>query len=215
VQAEQPGADAPKLRLAGDVVSPLRYSLDLSVIPDQDEFDGSIDIDLSLKKACPVLWLNAEKLHVKQAVLSAGGKSASVKVVSTRKDYVGFVFDHAIGPGYAKLHIVFQGAISRKDVEGIFQVKDNGQWYVYTQFEAIAARRAFPCFDEPGYKVPWQLTLHVKKDQIAVSNTPIVSEFIAGDGMKTVRFAETKPLPSYLVAFAVGDMEFVEAGTAG
>jgi alanyl aminopeptidase len=33
--------------------------------------------------------------------------------------------------------------------------------------------------------------------------------------MKTVKFAETRPLPSYLVAYAVGNLEFVDAGTAG
>ena len=34
-------------------------------------------------------------------------------------------------------------------------------------------------------------------------------------GMKTLVFKETKPLPSYLVAFAVGPFEFVNAGVAG
>ena len=57
----------------------------------------------------------------------------------------------------------YQGEISRKDQQGIFQMKDGGQWYVYSQFEEIWARRAYPCFDEPGYKVPWQVTLHIKK----------------------------------------------------
>jgi alanyl aminopeptidase len=94
-------------------------------------------------------------------------------------------------------------------------MKDGDRWYVYSQFEAIWARRAFPCFDEPSYKVPWQLTLRVKQDQVALSNAPIVSETDSGDGMKVVKFAETKPLPSYLVAIAVGDLEFVDAGTAG
>ena len=36
--------------------------------------------------------------------------------------------------------------------------------------------RLQPCFDEPGFKVPWQLTLHVKKELTAVSNTPVLSE---------------------------------------
>jgi alanyl aminopeptidase len=94
-------------------------------------------------------------------------------------------------------------------------MKDGDRWYVYSQFEAIWARRAFPCFDEPSYKVPWQLTLRVKKDQVALSNAPMVSETDSGDGMKVVKFAETKPLPSYLVAIAVGDLEFVDAGTTG
>ncbi len=59
------------------------------------------------------------------------------------------------------------------------------------------------------------MTLRVKKDHVALSNAPVVSEAGACDDMKAVRFAETPPLPSYLVAIAVGDMEFVDAGTTG
>jgi cytosol alanyl aminopeptidase len=189
--------------------------VDLTVVPDHDSFTGAVDIEPSFKKPSSVLWLNAEKLKVKEATLSVGGESVPLKVIPTSKDYVGFAFDHAVGPAEAALYVVYQGEISRKDEQGIFQVKDRDQWYVYTQFESISARRAFPCFDEPSYKVPWQLTLHVKKGQAALSNTPIVSEVDAGEGMKTVKFAETNPLPSYLVSLTVGDMEFVDAGTAG
>jgi len=57
--------------------------------------------------------------------------------------------------------------------------------------------------------------VHVKKDDSAVSNTPIVSETGEADGRKRVVFAETKPLPSYLVAVAVGPFEYVEGGKAG
>jgi alanyl aminopeptidase len=83
---------------------------------------------------------------------------------------------------------------------------------VYTQFEAVYARRAFVCFDEPDSKVPWQLTLDVPKQLVAVSNTPIASEAPLGDAGKRVEFAQTKPLPSYLVAFGVGPFEIVDAG---
>lgn len=44
--------------------------------------------------------------------------------------------------------------------------------YVYTTFEAIDARRAFPCFDEPAFKIPWSLTLHVPKGSRALANAP-------------------------------------------
>ena len=63
--------------------------------------------------------------------------------------------------------------------------------------------------------MPWQITLHVPKDDGAFSNTPQVFESTDDDGMKTVKFAETKPLPSYLVALAVGPMDIVPAGHAG
>ncbi len=205
----------PKLRLPADVAGPVRYRIELTVIPAQDTFSGAIDIELRFAKATSVLWLNAEKLAIKDATLTVGSEKFAAKVITEPKDYVGFAFDHPVGPGAATLHVAYQGEVSRKDQQGIFQMKDGDRWYIYSQFEAISARRAFPCFDEPSYKVPWQLTLHIKKDQVGISNTPIVSETATDDGMKTVKFAETKPLPSYLVALAVGDMELVDAGMAG
>ena len=212
-QTENP--PPPKFRLPADVVEPTRYHVDLTLVPDQDSFTGAIDIELEFKKPSSVLWLNAEKLEIKDVALTVGGEEVTSKVITEPHDYVGFAFDHSVGPGPATLHATFQGEISRKDQQGIFQMKDGGQWYVYSQFEEIWARRAYPCFDEPGYKVPWEVTLHIKQDQVGLSNSPVVSESDTGGGMKTVKFAETRPLPSYLVAYAVGNMELVDAGTAG
>jgi alanyl aminopeptidase len=209
------GPTPPKFRLPADEARPIRYRIDLTIIPDQDTFAGASDIDLQFAKQTSVLWLNAEKLEIQDATLSVGGEKVAAKLITVPNDYVGFAFAHPVGPGPATLHAVYRGEVSRKDEQGIFQIKDGGHWYVYSQFEDIWARRAFPCFDEPDYKVPWQLTLRVKNDQVALSNTPILSETAADEGMKEVKFAETKPLPSYLVALAVGDMELVDAGTAG
>ena len=66
-------------------------------------------------------------------------------------------------------------------------MEDGGNHYIYTQFESTDARDAFPCFDEPSYKVPWQLTLHVPAEDTAVSNTPIASETSEG-GIKPRSF---------------------------
>ena len=104
---------------------------------------------------------------------------------------------------------------SRTSTTGIFRQKTGDDWYAFTQFEATDARRAFPCFDEPSYKVPWRLALTIPKGDIAVSNTPVAKEVSAGDGLRTVIFEETKPLPSYLVAFGIGPFDVVDAGRAG
>ena len=207
--------NAPPFRLPADVATPVRYAIDLTLVPDKDTYGGSSQIDIDFRKATSSLWLNADKLRVKDASLSIGQKTIPVKVVSTPRDYVRFEFPNPVGPGRATLHVAYSGEISRKDMAGIFQIKDGDQSYIYSQFAIISARRAYPCFDEPGYKVPWQVTLHVKKEQAALSNTPSVSETDEGNGMKTVKFAETKPLPSYLVAYAVGNFDFVDAGATG
>jgi alanyl aminopeptidase len=92
--------------------------------------------------------------------------------------------DRPVAHGRAKKRIVYEGKISRKDMQGIFQVKDGERWYVFSPFDWISARRAFPCFDEPNFKVPWQLSLHVKQDQVALSNAPAVSETPEKEGIK-------------------------------
>src|SRR5581483_2311867 len=120
-----------------------------------------------------------------------------------------------IPAGDARLHVVYSGKVSRISSAGIFQMEEASRWYLYTQFEPTDARRAFPCFDEPSFKVPWQVTLEVPKDLKAFSNTPEISEAVQANGRKTVRFAQTRPLPSYLIAFAVGPFDVVDAGTVG
>ena len=73
---------------------------------------------------------------------------------------------------------------------------------------ATDARRAFPCFDEPGYKVSFDLWLTVPKGMIAVANTPETARRDSAE-TTTFEFATTPPLPTYLAAFAVGDFDVI------
>lgn len=69
---------------------------------------------------------------------------------------------------------------------------------------------AFPCWDEPVYKANFSITLEVDRKLTALSNmNQISSEELEGD-MKLVKFATTPKMSTYLVAFAVGDFEFIE-----
>ena len=60
--------------------------------------------------------------------------------------------------------------MSEKDFSGLFHRQEDGQWYAITQMEPTWARRVFPCFDEPAFKVPWRLTLHIKREHTALGN---------------------------------------------
>src|ERR1017187_9165106 len=207
-------AEPPKLRL-GDDVRPVSYRLDLTVIPQQDTFTGTIEIDLQVRKATDVIWLNARDLTIDTAQLTAGGRTLAAKVETSGTEFAGFAAASAIPAGPAQLSIEYHGAFNKIGSDGLFKEQDAGTWYVYSQFESIDARRAFPCFDEPNFKTPWQLTLHVNQSDAAVSNTPVLSETGEPGGRKKVVFGETKPLPSYLVALGVGPFEFVDAGKTG
>ncbi|MBV8820052.1 MAG: M1 family metallopeptidase, partial [Acidobacteriaceae bacterium] len=207
------GPEPPKLRL-GDAVIPSRYAIDLTIVPDHDDFKGSAAIEVSVKQPENIIWLNATRLEVQSVAFEQGGRSEAGTVVPGGEQFVGVSFGREIS-GNGTLRFEYTGKISRNSSAGLFELKDGDRWYVYSQFEPTDARRAFPSFDEPSFKTPYQMTLHVPQHDMALANTPSVGETKDADGMKTVRFAETKPLPSYLVALAVGPFDAVSAGKVG
>lgn len=203
----------PQLRLP-DSVAPVSYRAQLTLDPKKTDFTGSISVELNVKTPVKTIWLNSNDIRVQKASLAVNGKSLDARVLPEEKDIIGLAFDAEVPSGKSTLRVEYTGNIRQKDSSGIFHMQDSGADYIYTQFEATDARAAFPCFDEPSFKVPWQVTLTVPATDTAISNTSPTKEEVRGD-RKVVTFGQTKPLPSYLVAFGVGPFEFVEAGKAG
>lgn len=207
--------EAPPQRL-DDAVKPLRHAAVLDIDPASDTFDGEITIDLELAEARSRIWLHAAELEVKAASLTRGGDTWNVSVARSQDPgTVSFELGRKVEPGAVQLRIAYRGRMSPRESSGVFKRQDRDHWYVYTQFQALDARRAFPCFDEPRFKVPWELTIHVPEGQMAVSNMPAEEAAGPRPGTRTFRFAATPPLPSYLIAFAVGAFETVDLGRIG
>jgi alanyl aminopeptidase len=213
--AAAPSADPapPRLRLPDDA-RPTAYAAELTIDPTREQFSGRILIELDVKRPLSVLWLNADELSVHDVAAEEGEAHFHARVVTAPKDFVGVVFDRPLPPGHARVSLGYTGKLSSKDSAGASRQKEGDDWYVFTHFEPIDARRVFPCFDEPAYKVPWRLSLVVREGDRAFANTPEVATRALPKGMKRVEFAVSKPLPSYLVAFAVGPIEIVEAGAS-
>ncbi len=210
--AVEPAPTPPALRLPRTFL-PTAYAAHLVVTPVEATFRGHIDIDARLTEATRLIWLNGQDLTITEAALTtANGDRVSLEVLPAEESFVAFRAEREVPAGRVTLSIAYSGLVDPNNTDGIFHQKDGDAWYTFTQFEAITARRAFPCFDEPDVKVPWQLTLEVPEETLAVSNTPIVSEQPGTNGMKTVTFARTKPFPSYMIAFAVGPFDVVDAG---
>jgi alanyl aminopeptidase len=203
-------AAPPTLRLP-DTSRPHRYAIELELDPAKEGYTGAVTIEVEVTKTTRELWLNAEGLKIQTAEWN-GRRVDNVQTEAS--DFAGFLFNQPLAPGRGRLRIMFSGQFDQKNSNGIFRMEEGGDWYLFTQFEPIAARAAFPCYDEPGYKVPWQLTLRIPSSLKAAANTPQVDEAAEG-AWKRLRFAESLPMPSYLVAFAVGPFEFVDAGKAG
>lgn len=86
--------------------------------------------------------------------------------------------------------------------------------YLYSLFVPDRASTAFPCFDQPDIKGRFTLTLDIPESYRAMSNNPVVSSDTT-EGRVTLRFSETKPISTYLFAFAAGKFELVEKEIEG
>lgn len=198
-QAEPP---TPGLRLP-DGARPIRYEATLDLDADRDTFTGEITIHAELTRPARHIWLHARHLEIASA--RADDAPVTTSMPGDGWLLVTLPAERAAGP--VELHFAYSGKAPDEEMEGIFRDQEKDTWYLFTQLEALGARRVFPCFDEPMFKVPWKLTIRVPAAQKAYSNTPGTR---TEEGGKAVyAFQETKPLPSYLVAFAVGPFEEV------
>ncbi len=86
--------------------------------------------------------------------------------------------------------------------------------FLYTWFVPAHAQRAIPCFDQPDLKGRWTVTLEHPAQWQSVANGAERDRRRTGDRVR-VRFHKTQPLPTYVVAFVVGDMKIETATRAG
>lgn len=208
-----PSADG---RLPGLAV-PRSYALELELDPNKERFSGVVRIEADLPAKTSWIVMHGRALNVKSARavmdraepraadvkprVATGGKVAEELVLG---------FGAPLPAGHVTIVLEYDAPFDN-ELAGLYRVKDGDSWYIFSQFEATDARRAFPCFDEPAFKTPFDLSLVVPSALKAVTNVPETMKEDVPPGRTRVRFARTKPLPTYLVALAVGDLVITDA----
>jgi puromycin-sensitive aminopeptidase len=185
-------------------VRPRRYDAALEVDLDGKRFSGRIRVDLAIAEPADELVLHAAELTIPRATLHQAGAvrpARELRLVAASETVV-LRFDGPLSAGPATLELEFAGEMS-PGLRGMYLA---GPGLAATQFEAADARRVFPCLDEPGFKAVWQLTVDAPREAVVLSNGAPVREEVLGR-VRRVVFAETPPLPSYLVALVVGRVD--------
>jgi cytosol alanyl aminopeptidase len=209
--AATPDDQAPHSRLP-DWAVPQSYQLAFKVSPAQTDFTGTTTIRLVLKQAADHLWLDGRDLNVgKVTITEANGAvhTGNYVAVLPKEGVSRIDFGTILSPQQLTLTIDYSAPLNQQ-LQGLYKVSHAGIPYAMTQMEPISARYAFPSFDQPGFKTPYDIELTVPSNLTAVANTRQIGETAAGAGWKTLTFAQTRPLPTYLVAFAVGPWDIVK-----
>lgn len=196
-----------------DTVEPTHYRLDLTIDPDKPRFSGIVDIDVTLKKPAREIYLHGRELTV-DTVSARIADGASVPGTYEQVHDTGvakLTFESELPKGKATLHLAYNAPFETTP-DALTSMTANGEKYAWTQFEEISARRAFPSFDEPRFKTPFDIAITAPRLDAVVANTPPLKEEAAGALKKTV-FETTKPLPTYLVAMFVGPYDIEEGPT--
>jgi alanyl aminopeptidase len=198
-------------------VTPTHYTLALRIVPSEERFSGTVDIRVTLERPTTEIWMHGTQLHVSRAFIAPGLEAAAEHTAIDARwepsDHEGvdaLRFDTPVGPGEATIHLEYDAAFDRQ-LKGLYRVDVGSDSYAFTQFEATSARYAFPGFDEPRFKTPFDLSIVTRTGDLAVANTTLTETNALENGMQQVRFATTEPLPTYLVAIAVGPLDIVEA----
>ena len=187
-----------------DMVAPIAYRLDVTMVPEKERFSGHTEIDLTLKQPAASIFMHGRDLHVTRAVAKIGKKE--FPVTFTQKSPTGLAqldFGRTVPAGKLTLKFDYDAAFGEDAPSGLYRVKVGDDYYSWSQFESIDARAAFPSFDQPGYKTPFTISITTKPGFVAVSNAPQTGTSKAG-ALVRHRFAPTKPLPTYLVALVAG-----------
>ncbi|KAE8366184.1 peptidase family M1-domain-containing protein [Aspergillus caelatus] len=199
-------------------VKPVHYDLTLEPNFESFKYEGTVVIDLQVTEDTTSISLNSNEIDIHSAIVSAQGSvvTSSPEISINKDNQVATVkFAETIPAGSsAQLKLTFTGILN-DNMAGFYRssykTKDGETKYLAsTQMEPTDARRAFPCFDEPALKAKFTVTLIADKSMTCLSNMDVASETDAEGGKKVVKFNTSPLMSTYLVAFIVGHLNYIE-----
>ncbi|KAF1998041.1 hypothetical protein P154DRAFT_536680 [Amniculicola lignicola CBS 123094] len=207
-------------------VKPLHYSLSLE--PDFDKFtyDGTVVIDLDVVDNTTDISLNTAELKIHSTTVLSGEQviADSPALSHNEDDQTTKISFKQTLPGGTKatLKMTFSGTLN-DNMAGFYRSSyknpDGSKgWLATTQMEPTDARRAFPCFDEPALKAEFTVTLVADEKMTCLSNMDVSSEkmvdsAVTGGKRKAVTFSKTPLMSTYLLAFIIGELNYIESNS--
>ena len=216
-----PRASDSKYRLPLEAV-PTRYNLALTVDMKNYSFSGIIQANITASRDSYTITLNAKNLTINDVhmVNSSGGlQNLSQIDLDDRYEILTVNLREKIVQGQHYLLTISYNGTLNDQLRGFYKsrstTKNGTQTYVAaTHFEPTSARLAFPCWDEPAIKAPFEIIILNSDAYQAISNMKEINNTVVNN-LRTTTFEVTPPISTYLVAFVVSDYEYTQNTSKG
>ncbi|CAH1789477.1 unnamed protein product [Owenia fusiformis] len=228
VLSTTPAPPAVDVRLPGHFY-PRHYKIELYPDLYKDDpklfkFSGKVEIHLETLISTSEVILHINKLNIDDATVafykadgSTGPNKRGKYVEDKKRQFFILQLDRAttVGENYT-ISMEFQGNLTGS-LAGLYSSQYNEgnatRYIAATQFQPTDARKAFPCFDEPGIKSTFDIVLVRKPHMTSLSNMPIKETVARPDGLVADIYERTVKMPTYLLAFIVCDFAKTEGVT--
>lgn len=197
-------------------VKPLKYDIVLEPDFETFKFHGEETIYFQVNdKDSKAISLNSLDIEFDKVELNI--KGAKFEPISTTYDKktqtTKMSFDTELNLDNVELYVKFVGELNDK-MAGFYRstYEQDGvtKYLATTQMEPTDARRAFPCYDQPDSKARFDISLISDSKFTCLSNMDVKKTLKLGENKQKVVFNTTPLMSTYLVAFIVGDLEYVE-----
>ncbi|MEE2640054.1 MAG: M1 family aminopeptidase [Planctomycetota bacterium] len=191
-QEPEPGVSRSLALQRKDRISEIEYELDMD-LRRSGPIRASIVIQFRLND--PRMPLTLDFNAAAENVLLINDKKPD-HATSVRAGHI-LIPPEELRPGANRLRIDF--------VAGNPSLNRNEK-FLYTLLVPDRASTVFPCFDQPDLKARFKLHLTLPRGWIASANGAVEKETRSGDRPR-ISFQKTKPISTYLFAFAAGEFQ--------
>ncbi|XP_015127625.1 aminopeptidase N [Diachasma alloeum] len=198
-----------------NITAPRLYTLNLEPHIDDDEFsfDGSSSTVFEVFDPTWIVTLHASTLIKIDRTYTAliYGDGTIEKPIAQRYNedlqFFNLRFSRLLEMGNYTVNLKWKG-YNAPDLRGFYRAVDKNmygesQYMVATHFEPLAARAAFPCWDEPALKAEFEISLKHAKKYRAISNMPIKDQTPAEDEKIWTIFHRSPVMSTYLATFVL------------
>ncbi|KAJ8727748.1 hypothetical protein PYW07_001867 [Mythimna separata] len=206
-------------------VEPTAYRLDLEPYLEDGLFKGHVAINITwLEDSNEISVHSAHEIEILESEVRAhfpGDSKESRRItinrVSTdpKKPIVTLYLERTVSKGSTGvLKFSFKGTLETTNTEAFFKTSYMTEQEVErivaaTQLRPNNARRMFPCFDEPGYKTPFELSVVRPRDMVALSNVPVARTENIPDEPDAVcdHFERTPPMSTFTLGLVIAHLK--------